>query len=113
MAYGIKLPSSRPCDAEGEPFEDKYGDDMNWEERYETLSGLKWTETVVDFDSACHCDDAVMYIKDSYQDIDYGYLRLNSKVEATWDDMIKAACQVLGIEPKEPDWFGWHTGMDG
>lgn len=113
MAYGIKLPTNSPCDDEGEPYPDEYGDDMNWEDRYETLSGLEWTDAKVGFNSAYHCDDAVMFVNDSYHDIEYGYLRLNNKVGDNWDDIILTACKVLGIDPSEPHWFGWHTGMDG
>jgi|WetSurMetagenome_2_1015567.scaffolds.fasta_scaffold314442_2 hypothetical protein len=115
IAYGISLPTRYPVDPETEQYlQNKYDDKMDWGEYYEEKTGLGWRDMQVEFNSACHTEDAVMYVKKSHHDIDYGYNSFPSiAVRHEWNIVIRDACKALGINYCEPGWFGWYTGMDG
>jgi hypothetical protein len=116
IAYGIPLPGSYPRDSEGERIKHpKYPEeDIGWEDYYDNMSGLSYTDMQVDVWTAYYDDSAAMSIKKSYQEIEYGFNSLNKlEKKPEWDLILKGACITLGIECPEPGWFGWYTGMDG
>jgi hypothetical protein len=115
IAYGVCFPTSHPVDPETEDYlRDGDDDEIDWENVYEEKTGLGWGKAPVEFSSACHTEDAVMYAKGSHHDIDYGYNPISElKIDPAWDSVIEEACKAIGIDPIKPSWFGWHTGMDG
>lgn len=106
IAYGIKLPSYQA------PKDDEDGDSLSWEEYYIECGGPRWNDNPpVELYSNYDADEAVMYVKASEQDIEWGYNPLKAPVKGDdWDDKIREACELMGINASEPGWFGWYNG---
>lgn len=96
VAYGIPLPSK----------EAKEG--VSWENHYLDLTGLRFYEAKVGFETTQDNDDSVMFIGESQQNVAYGYVGLVLTVDPEWEQIIKEVSDLLGIGSMEPRWFAWN-----
>ena len=107
VAYGIGLPYYAP------PREDDAdGDDRHWEDVYVEGGGKRWQDDPdVEFYSNSDAEAAVMYVRGSYRDIDWGHNPFDNMVKGEdWDAKIAEACKLIGITDANPGWFGWYNG---
>jgi hypothetical protein len=113
IAYGITLPTLHPRNDSGEEMEDEFGDELTWWDYYYEKTGHNWNESDVEFVYSYNACEAVMHVEKSRQDVEYGCVPVKTTTGEKWNDIIKLACEELGLEYREPSWFLWHTGVDG
>lgn len=96
VAYGIPLPSKEAKK------------DLSWEDYYLDLTGIRFFDSKIGFETTQDNDDSTLFVGASQQSVSYGYVGLVLSVDPGWEQMIKEACELLGIDPVEPRWFAWN-----
>lgn len=116
VAYGMRLPTKYPMKNGYTMNGPIKGKTLDWEEYYEGLTGLDYSDSPVRFNVTNEDDHAVIYATKSQRKTTrhYGYKELTTEREDTWDGDILKVCELMGIEcDRLPHWFIWSTGVDG